>query len=411
MSTLRHGLLLTGGEDLQSVSVVGAGGSIAGDTAIFVRVTMKSATGGGVTGGTSSSLCVASKTCSGGAVAGGSASGVTWSPAGQLLEVTMAGGAIAGRNLYDDRTYPFWDEPTYGSWDGTKWLSGTYEDAPLLLLSVDYFGPEWFVGYYPDYMRITFSGPDVISGALAIYYDGEEIPFSDVSSGQVIPLIHNKPEDESEIFFIRLSATEAFSVTKIEFGFISDHKFIRASAGSGGALGGGIASVKCLPVGKTMTGGAVAGGIVVGLYARSFSPTGGGVSGGTDVVPLRFFVYTGIGGTVAGATAGLTSHKKETGSGGGIVGGLSAYARIVDIVSIGGALAGGQATLRNTIIGLGIPHWHVNAPHNPVWAFVEQPNKWGYLNNPEWSHTDDRTTYDTNPEDEPIVWPFTPLGK
>lgn len=40
------------------------------------------------------------------------------------------------------------------------------------------------------------------------------------------------------------------------------------------------------------------------------------------------------------------------------------------------------------------------------WSFVAQPNKWGYLNNPEWSTSDNQTTYNANPEDEPVVWPF-----
>lgn len=43
------------------------------------------------------------------------------------------------------------------------------------------------------------------------------------------------------------------------------------------------------------------------------------------------------------------------------------------------------------------------------WNFVEQPNKWGYLNNPRWRISPAApVNYDTNPEDEPQV--FVPLG-
>lgn len=40
-----------------------------------------------------------------------------------------------------------------------------------------------------------------------------------------------------------------------------------------------------------------------------------------------------------------------------------------------------------------------------VWPFVEQQNKWGYLNNPRWQTTPQpRVNYSENIEDEPQVW-------
>lgn len=39
------------------------------------------------------------------------------------------------------------------------------------------------------------------------------------------------------------------------------------------------------------------------------------------------------------------------------------------------------------------------------WTFVEQKNKWGYLNDPRWKKTSEDTTYyDSNPALEPQVW-------
>jgi hypothetical protein len=43
------------------------------------------------------------------------------------------------------------------------------------------------------------------------------------------------------------------------------------------------------------------------------------------------------------------------------------------------------------------------------WPFAQQPNKWGYLNNPRWVPAQTApVNYDSNPEDEPQVW--TPEG-
>ncbi len=51
--------------------------------------------------------------------------------------------------------------------------------------------------------------------------------------------------------------------------------------------------------------------------------------------------------------------------------------------------------------------WMVNkgACHEWIEGFVEQPNKWGYLNNPNWVSTpSDPVNYTGNEDEEPVVW-------
>lgn len=194
----------------------------------------------------------------------------------------------------------------------------------------------------------------------------------------------------------------------------------------GGAVGGGVATLAAIAV-ISAIGGSVSGGGAVYYTCREYESEGGVVAGG-EVAPTFAFFYGAIGGAIAGGEGELGARiETKLVDGGGIAGGLASFSRTLGKVSVGGAVAGGAIapyliarayTSEGGAIGggylgtfglytteVGRPFWGINVSSDPVWAFSEQANKWGYLNNPRWmSPSGAPVNYDLNPEDEPQIW-------
>lgn len=201
----------------------------------------------------------------------------------------------------------------------------------------------------------------------------------------------------------------------------------------GGAVGGGASTLTAMVV-ISAIGGSVGGGGAVYYACKEYESEGGAIGGG-EVTPTFGFFYTAIGGAIAGGEGELGARiETKQVDGGGIAGGLASFSRTLGKVSVGGAVAGGAIApylvtraytseggaigggtlgtfvLRTTEVGR--PFWGINVSSDPVWAFSEQANKWGYLNNPRWMNPSGApVSYDLNPEDEPQVWEPRQLGQ
>lgn len=173
----------------------------------------------------------------------------------------------------------------------------------------------------------------------------------------------------------------------------------------GGAVGGGVATLAAIAV-ISAIGGSVSGGGAVYYTCREYESEGGAVAGG-EVAPTFAFFYSAIGGAIAGGLASFSRTLGKVSVGGAVAGGaIAPYLIARAYTSEGGAIGGGYlGTFGLYTTEVGRPFWGINVSSDPVWAFSEQANKWGYLNNPRWmSPSGAPVNYDLNPEDEPQIW-------
>lgn len=153
--------------------------------------------------------------------------------------------------------------------------------------------------------------------------------------------------------------------------------------------------------------GASESGVVLQDETRTTS--GGSIAGGEGLLGARITSRTPVGGGISGGIVDFARTLGKLMAGGGIAGGaIAPYLVTRALTGLGGAVSGGAVAdviLRHSIPGIGRPYWELNPSGSPVWAFVEQANKWGYLNNPRWmSPSGAPVSYDLNPEEEPQVW-------
>lgn len=196
---------------------------------------------------------------------------------------------------------------------------------------------------------------------------------------------------------------------------------------SGGAIAGGEATLSSTGT-YSGTGGAIGGGSLTWAAVRSEIASGGAIAGGPDMAIAFSLVLESIGGAVVGGSGELGPRiTGRLSTGGGISGGAGDIVRTISKLASGGAIAGGTilpylitralqavggAVAGGTLGSLGLyktkigrPYWEIGLSADPVWAFTEQPNKWGYLNNPRWmSPSGAPVSYDVNPEEEPQIW-------
>lgn len=113
--------------------------------------------------------------------------------------------------IWEDKTSDAYWESDLSEWGGSSWLPGFTDspDDPPIITWVDFLTPVglWKVGYFPNRLRVTFTGVDRVK--LNIHRTLSEI-FSAVSS---------EISSIEEIASISFSSRTYFEITKIEFGF------------------------------------------------------------------------------------------------------------------------------------------------------------------------------------------------
>lgn len=187
-----------------------------------------------------------------------------------------------------------------------------------------------------------------------------------------------------------------------------------ASSSIGGAIVGDSAiAIKIVDILADAGAGAVAGGSATLYIANSgYASAGGAVVAGTYSW-LQTMIYGAFQGSVAGGFAGteISGDGSYTGVGGAISGGSASLNRLLIQLATGGSIAGYEGLYQFSVpsVSKTVPYsrgyWGINKASNPIWDFTEQKNKWGYLNNPNWTSTPSApVNYDGREDEEPQIW-------